>query len=362
MRSSWVIRLLQAEKVNSPILVRVSRKEGGHDLDLDLLATDVRQRNLKKLRAKNYEGSDDEWAGIISFGFALQKGGSISTAQKPNLEVTCSIVGKDPKSTLSIAFRNKIEDITQHLGTIDLPQTEDTDDIDLFGWALQAAEQRDGLEEEVTDLRGKVEAKDEVVTDLQKQIQELVKTKAEHETQMLSKFTVLLNEKKLKVRNMQRVMATAQTDQKRLKQLRSVIKDEEAMPTGRRTKRLVEDVSDNEETEESEGFETMDVDTVGHHQQNVDSPESNPSTPPRSEPDDEDDDLDAIARSQVRAMNAAQDSRKKSPSPLTPRRELPSPKKTDRQAKPTVEEKRKQNSQPATMSDDEETASEDDEL
>lgn len=37
---TWVIRLSKADKEKSPILVKVSRKEGGHDLDLDLLATD----------------------------------------------------------------------------------------------------------------------------------------------------------------------------------------------------------------------------------------------------------------------------------------------------------------------------------
>lgn len=37
--SSWVIRL-EADNGKLPILVKVSRKEGGHALDLDLLATD----------------------------------------------------------------------------------------------------------------------------------------------------------------------------------------------------------------------------------------------------------------------------------------------------------------------------------
>lgn len=38
--ASWVIRLTMAGKARSPILVKVSPKEDGHDLDLDLLATD----------------------------------------------------------------------------------------------------------------------------------------------------------------------------------------------------------------------------------------------------------------------------------------------------------------------------------
>jgi len=102
---------------------------------------------------------------------------------------------------LSITFSNRVEDITQRLGTIDLPQTDDTDDVNLFEWALQAIEKRDGLGDEVTSLRRQIKGKDEVVASLQNQIDELVEAKAEHETQMLAKFTLLLNEKKLKIRN-----------------------------------------------------------------------------------------------------------------------------------------------------------------
>lgn len=40
MATSWVIRLFRDDGDKSPIIVKVSRKENGHDLDLDLLATD----------------------------------------------------------------------------------------------------------------------------------------------------------------------------------------------------------------------------------------------------------------------------------------------------------------------------------
>ena len=40
MASDWIIRLFQDDKDYSPILVKISRKDGGHELDLDLLATD----------------------------------------------------------------------------------------------------------------------------------------------------------------------------------------------------------------------------------------------------------------------------------------------------------------------------------
>lgn len=40
MATSWVIRLFKGDSVQTPIIIKISRKENGHDLDLDLLATD----------------------------------------------------------------------------------------------------------------------------------------------------------------------------------------------------------------------------------------------------------------------------------------------------------------------------------
>lgn len=37
---SWILRLSLVDQPDQPILMQVSRKESGHPLDLDLLATD----------------------------------------------------------------------------------------------------------------------------------------------------------------------------------------------------------------------------------------------------------------------------------------------------------------------------------
>ncbi|KAI1622162.1 hypothetical protein EDD37DRAFT_637202 [Exophiala viscosa] len=332
---TWVNRLSKADKEKSPILVRVSRKEGGHDLDLDLLATDgdaaytgkVRARNLKRLRAKNYDGNDDDWTSILSYVFGVKTSSKVPAAHRENLDVQCSVSGKDPNGTLSIILRNKVEDITQQLGSIDLPQTEETDDIDLFGWTVQAIDKRDELELTNTDLHEKVQAKNETVTSLQKQIDELVQAKAEHEHQTLAKFAVLLNEKKLKIRNLQRVLSTAQADPKKLKELQAVIGDEAPSRGGRGSKRRAKKRGQDEDNDDSEGFETMDIDPVVNNPDKPVSPESGRSTPSRaaSETEDEEENLDAPVMSQQRPQTRAIDSanRKKSPSPLPPPRELP---------------------------------------
>ncbi|KIW92451.1 uncharacterized protein Z519_06298 [Cladophialophora bantiana CBS 173.52] len=355
MASTWVIRLVQADKGSGPILIKVAQKEGGHDLDLDLLATDgeaayagkVRQRSLKKLRARNYDGTDEDWANIIASILDTKSDVSISIQRKNNLEATCSISGKDPKSTLSIAINNRVEEITQRLGTIDLPQTEDTDDVDLFGWASQAAEKRDELQTEVTGLKEQVKTKDEVIKGLQQQIDELVDAKAEHEKQMLSKFALLLNEKKLKIRNMQRILSTAKTDKNKLKELQTVI-GSEPVSVPRRNKRPADD-TDREQDEESDSFETRGAEPVTNAESEPDSPTSGDSPPTPSERDD-DTDEDSFNGPAVYSNH-------------------PSIRDTDSvqdrgQGQTQGNEQNKEKRQAATTAqdDDEETASEDDEL
>ncbi|KAK5462415.1 hypothetical protein LTS15_002127 [Exophiala xenobiotica] len=367
--ATWVVRLTKADKAKSPILVRVSQKEGGHDLDLDLLATDgdaaytgkIRQRSLKKQRARNYEGSDDDWNAIVCHVFGTGTGPKINSVQKENLDVECFVSGKDPRSTLTISLRNKVEDITQQLGSIELPQTEDTNDIDLFGWAIQAIDRRDELEENTIFLQEAAKAKNDIVTNLHKQIDELVNAKAEHEQQLLAKFTALLNEKKLKIRNLQRVLSTAQADPKKLKELQSAM-GREAPSNGRRgTKRLAQE--QDEGSDESEGFESMDVDAVVNNPEEPVSPESGRSTPEPEDTDDEDEDLDAPSTAVSRPTTRGTDSRKKAPTPLPPRRELPFQRKSGGKKDEAAEEPKKAHTPPTAADDgDEETASEDDEL
>lgn len=324
----------------------------------------VRQRNLKKLRAKNYDGSDDEWTTIVSHVFGPKTKSSIDAAQKANLVVTGSIAGEDPNATLSITFNNRVEDITQRLGTVELPQTEDTDGVNLFEWTLQAIEKRDELEDSVASLREQTTSKDELLASLHKQFDEVVEAKVEYEAQLLSKFSILLNEKKLKIRNMQRILSATKVDEKKLKELKTDIEDEPINRDGQRKKRQAGTAPNEDETDEDDDFETMAVDGGANADDNpndAQSAESAEATPEPSDSDDEDDDLDASApgpdRPRTRAMDSQRASKQKSPSPLPPRRDLPFQKKTSGQGHKASKEP-----PPAADEDDEETASEASEL
>lgn len=53
---------------------------------------------------------------------------------------------------------------------------------------------------------------EETITKLNTQLEDLVQAKNDHDDQLVAKFVQLLNEKKLKIRNQQRLLASANID------------------------------------------------------------------------------------------------------------------------------------------------------
>lgn len=319
----------------------------------------VRARTLDKLRAKNYDGSTEEWTSILKYGL-VSKQSDIDQALKDNLEISCSTSGKDPKSTLSIAFRTRVQDITQRLGSIELPQTTDTDDVDLFGWVTQLADKRDQLESEAARQETKAGAEAETIVALQKQLDELIKAKTSHEEELVSKFAQLLNEKKHQLRKLHRVLETARVDPKKLKEL------EQSASTGtkRGKKRSARQTPQADESEDSEGFDNMDLDKPGAQVSDDEDGRAQQTTDSNdAETDGEEDNSDQPVMSQTEAgSNGPSKSppKGKAPAHMPTARELP----FGKQGKQTEKVKKKMPSPKAKAptDEDEETASEDDEL
>lgn len=282
------------------------------------------------------------------------------------LNVVCSIAGKKKDRTLTITFRNDIEGIIQRIGDVELALTSDTDDVDLFGWTTQVIEQRDQLEEEARSYKERRSAEDKVEATLQQQMSDLVKAKSGYEAQLLAKFSTLLNEKKLKIRNLQRVLQTAQIDPKTLQELQATLAEADTVATSRGKKRQVDDRGQDED--ESDGFETMDVDKTG--KEGEDDEQSDLSdrqrTPSPEEPsDEEDDDLDANTSPQPPQTRSSRNKVEKMSSPLPRPRQLPFQQRPSRGDKQTAgQESSSKAPRPTSIGDevDEETASEDDEL
>lgn len=104
-----------------------------------------------------------------------------------------------------------IHTLQQRLGSISLKQ-DDEQAIELFEWTGITASAVDALETQVASLSARYRTAEETISKLNKQLEELVRAKSEHEDQLIAKCVQLLNEKKLKIRNQQRLLASANAD------------------------------------------------------------------------------------------------------------------------------------------------------
>lgn len=88
----------------------------------------------------------------------------------------------------------------------------DDEEIELFDWAGAQVEKSDVLQQQVSELQSKLAEAENTIRSLHAQLDDVVQRKSEHEDQLISKFALLLNEKKLKIRNQQRLLQTAQLE------------------------------------------------------------------------------------------------------------------------------------------------------
>lgn len=305
----------------------------------------VRERKLEKLRSAGYDGSPEEWSSILQYVLhpSTSTPDALSEKLRDTLNTTCAISGQDKKLSLNIIIRQSVEGITHKFGSLQLPFSDNTDDVDLFGWAVEIADERDNLATKLRLSNTSVEDAQRTIKSLQEQLQSLITAKEEHETQLLSKFALLLNEKKLRIRSQQRLIA----DQQLQPASTSALK----LRAGKGTsKRKAADHDGSDQGSESDGFDAMDVD----QDDVVRADDSDGGRTTAAETDSESDPDPTRARGlssgSIRpALNDA--------AAIPPPRELPFGINTT-----TSGVQSQQKTARAATSDNEETASEDDEL
>jgi predicted TIM-barrel fold metal-dependent hydrolase len=70
----------------------------------------------------------------------------------------------------------------------------------------------DTLDQQISSLTDRLQAAEDTIKKLNSQLEELVEAKNEHENHLMTSFVQVLNEKKLKIRNQQRLLASAKVD------------------------------------------------------------------------------------------------------------------------------------------------------
>ncbi|KAJ5145625.1 uncharacterized protein N7515_000189 [Penicillium bovifimosum] len=322
-----VLRFPRSDETDYFVLIHVSCT-GPAPLDLTLTATEgespyislVKQARLKDLRAKNYQGSNEEWLQTVS----LVLGQSSAPLDGPDwatgLEASANISGSgEVNKELVITIRKRVQTITQRLGTFILKQ-DDEQAVELFEWTGLAAARADVLEQEVSSLTSRYRLAENTIHRLNEQLQELMDAKIQHENRLMANFVQVLNEKKLKIRNQQRLLASATVDATRVSQIQASISEEShgLAEKARQRKKGSHKMSD---TEDSDGFEQMNIDPAKSDR--VDTNDQDTDDEGRSTPQDSstDDDLSQDDSVQQKRASPARDT-------APPPRDLPFARRT----------------------------------
>lgn len=157
----------------------------------------------------------------------------------------------------------KLTSTKQRLGEISIGVAKDAE-YNVLDWCATAVDAAAESKAASMNAALKVEELEATIGDLKKQLDELITAKAEDETALLAKFRDLLNEKKVKIRQQQKIIASSSKDagSQSASQPARGASQEESHTAGksRAGKRKAQEAAIKEEDRSSDdGFEPMEV-------------------------------------------------------------------------------------------------------
>lgn len=235
------------------------------------------------------------------------------------------------------------------------------EEASLFDWGGLAAQSNDQSRRELQSLRATLREKEAQAMKLESSNAELVKLKNDNENQLLEKFALLLNEKKLKIRDQQRLLASSTVDPAKVEEMEEgrETRSRSAGPS-RKGKRKAAQSAAAESDDESEVLEKMDVDEKVEE----DSEQEPERTPEPSETETEDDTSEPVLPTRSNKVvstirpkaqtRASQKAKTPEPAALPPKRELPFAQKKQEAAAPQRQAKKVTHEDSETEDDDDE--------
>ncbi|KAM3540820.1 hypothetical protein ARSEF1564_006236 [Beauveria bassiana] len=203
MVTSRVLKVPQSDNDKAFVLLQAS-SSGRRPLDLKLIGTEgeapyvvkIKHDRVPALKVKNSHLSDTEWGSLLEDFFD----------QKPLKDINATATVQS-EASITITIRKQVQGITQRLGTITLSH-DANEAIELFEWCAASADAVVASNEATTQIQSKATELEASIHQLKDQLEELLKAKDEDETALLQKFRDLLNEKKVKIREQQKVLAS----------------------------------------------------------------------------------------------------------------------------------------------------------
>ena len=160
----------------------------------------------------------------------------------------------------------------------------------------------------VQELKKRLEEKEAQAEVLRQELADLIQKKIENENSLIEKFSLLLNEKKLKIRDQQRVLSTAATDPTRLAAVQQSREGQSHSPgSSRAGKRKA--LKESSDQESDGGFEQMDIDEQvreDSHEEPVQTPDPQSTADEASEDEERPPPTPPVKGTVKRTVNQAQ--------------------------------------------------------
>ncbi|KAF6842936.1 mitotic apparatus protein p62-like protein [Colletotrichum musicola] len=207
MASGRVLRFPRSDKDGAFVIVQTTPTRS-KALDVKLVATDgvepyaisLRHDKIGSLLGEGSPLSDDEWLRIMT-----------AVVQQEPIDGVEVIASLEDESTMILTIRQKGGEFMQRLGAIELSHSP-REVIELYEWCGMSAQTANGAKEALASATAKASRLEDTVRELKAQLEELTAAKQSDETELLEKFCDLLNEKKLKIRQQQRLLASVSAD------------------------------------------------------------------------------------------------------------------------------------------------------
>ncbi|KAH8820574.1 hypothetical protein F5884DRAFT_764523 [Xylogone sp. PMI_703] len=304
-------RLDHAPNSDSEFVLLQVTSAGTKPLDIKLIGTEntgvfavsLKHNRISTLKTKGSPCDDEEWSAILSYLFLGTAVDDKSEESVQNVEAVAKVDGDE--KPMSVIIQKRIEGITQRLGTISLePKDPDDEPVDIFEWCGIALQTISSSTHELDALKHKFKTQEDEINKLKTALDDLIKAKEAHDAEMLEKFALLLNEKKLKIRDQQRLLAGAKIDPEKARSMKNKSKGVPShQPLASRSKKRKAGARDPAgEEEEGETADKMDVDNPAEEVANdVDDSEVDRETENETDEETEGSDLDADEASSITA-------------------------------------------------------------
>ncbi|KAL8682724.1 MAG: hypothetical protein Q9186_001235 [Xanthomendoza sp. 1 TL-2023] len=304
MASEHVLRLPRTDSPAEYVLLHTS-SNGSSPLDLRLLATEgtepyiktLKHSRISKYRAKSNHLSDSQWETLLRFTLLQERTPKDGASTAPafgnddemlqDLELVASII----TTKLTITLRKSISGIHQKLGEFSL-SSDPNQSINILDWTSTAVLRAKNLESQTLSLQQKLTEQMAIAQKLNQQLEELIKAKKEHEDSLLEKCALLINEKKAKIRDQQRLLVIAKPDPKKLKEVQSArqtstLSHKSPKASGKGKRKASAPISSDDEVD---GFEDGKMKTENEKEEQ--QPDSEDVTPRHSDLDETEDEVD----------------------------------------------------------------------